>query len=54
MRFGFPPNSNVSREIVGVVGDVRDVAISQNSSASRQRRTISEDLAVGNCGRAGR
>jgi putative ABC transport system permease protein len=30
MRFGFPPNSNVSREIVGVVGDVRDVALSQN------------------------
>ncbi|MGH9718387.1 MAG: ADOP family duplicated permease [Candidatus Acidiferrales bacterium] len=29
MRFGFPPNSNVSREIVGVVGDVRDEALSQ-------------------------
>ncbi len=29
MRFGFPPNSNVSREIVGVVGAVRDVALSQ-------------------------
>ena len=29
MRFGFPPNSNVLREIVGVVGDVRDVALSQ-------------------------
>jgi putative ABC transport system permease protein len=29
MRFGFPPNVNVSREIVGVVGDVRDVALSQ-------------------------
>ena len=29
MRFGFPPNSNVSREIVGVVGDVRDTALSQ-------------------------
>jgi predicted permease len=28
MRFGFPPNGNVSREIVGVVGDVRDVALS--------------------------
>jgi putative ABC transport system permease protein len=27
MRFGFPPNSNVSREIVGIVGDVRDVAL---------------------------
>lgn len=24
MRFGFPPDTNVSREIVGVVGDVRD------------------------------
>jgi predicted permease len=29
MRFGFPPNSNVSREIVGIVGDVRDVALSR-------------------------
>jgi putative ABC transport system permease protein len=29
MRFGFPPDSNVAREIVGVVGDVRDVALSQ-------------------------
>ena len=29
MRFGFPPNSNVSREIIGVVGDVRDVALSR-------------------------
>jgi putative ABC transport system permease protein len=29
MRFGFPPNSNVLREIVGVVGDVRDVALSR-------------------------
>jgi predicted permease len=29
MRFGFPPNVNVTREIVGVVGDVRDVALSQ-------------------------
>ena len=28
MRFGFPPNSNVSREIIGVVGDLRDVALS--------------------------
>jgi putative ABC transport system permease protein len=28
MKFGFPPNNNVSREIVGVVGDVRDVALS--------------------------
>jgi predicted permease len=30
MRFGFPPNSNVSRKIVGIVGDVRDVALSRN------------------------
>ena len=29
MRFGFPPNGNVPREIVGVVGDVRDVALSR-------------------------
>src|SRR5215469_10904309 len=29
MRFGFPPNSNVSREIIGIVGDVRDVALSR-------------------------
>jgi putative ABC transport system permease protein len=29
MRFGFPPNGNVSREIVGIVGDVRDVALSR-------------------------
>jgi predicted permease len=29
MRFGFPPNGNVSRKIVGVVGDVRDVALSK-------------------------
>ena len=29
MRFGFPPNGNVSREVVGVVGDVRDDALSR-------------------------
>jgi putative ABC transport system permease protein len=29
MRFGFPPNSNVPREIVGIVGDVRDAALSR-------------------------
>jgi putative ABC transport system permease protein len=29
MRFGFPPNSNVSREVVGIAGDVRDVALSR-------------------------
>ena len=33
MRFGFPPNGNVSREIVGVVGDVRDVALSRKPVA---------------------
>lgn len=25
--FGFPPNGNVSREVVGIVGDVRDAAL---------------------------
>jgi len=29
MRFGFPPNGNVSREIIGIVGEVRDVALSK-------------------------
>ena len=29
MKFGFPPNGDVTREIVGVVGDVRDVALSR-------------------------
>jgi len=29
MRFGFPPDRNVSREIVGIVGDVRDVTLSR-------------------------
>lgn len=29
MKFGFPPNADVTREIVGVVGDVRDVALSR-------------------------
>ena len=29
MRFGFPPNGDVAREIVGVVGDVRDEALSR-------------------------
>ena len=29
MRFGFPPNDNVPREIVGVVGDVRDESLSR-------------------------
>lgn len=27
--FGFPPNSNVTREIIGVVGGVRDVGLTQ-------------------------
>ncbi|HTV60077.1 MAG TPA: ABC transporter permease [Verrucomicrobiae bacterium] len=30
--FGFPPNGNVSREIVGIVGDVRDAALNQAPS----------------------
>ncbi len=29
MRFGFPPDGNVPREIIGVVGDLRDVALSR-------------------------
>jgi putative ABC transport system permease protein len=29
MRFGFPPNSNVPRKIVGIVGDVRDASLSR-------------------------
>ena len=31
--FGFPPNSDVPREIVGIVGDVRDVSLSQMPGA---------------------
>jgi putative ABC transport system permease protein len=27
--FGFPPDTNISRQIVGIVGDVRDVALHQ-------------------------
>jgi putative ABC transport system permease protein len=30
MIFGFPPNGNVPREIVGVVGDVRDISLSKD------------------------
>jgi|SRR5579871_898717 len=33
MRFGLPPNGNVAREIVGVVGDIRDAALSQKPGA---------------------
>ena len=29
MRFGFSPNSNVPREIIGVVGDLRDAVLSR-------------------------
>ncbi|HET7100671.1 MAG TPA: ABC transporter permease [Terriglobia bacterium] len=29
MRFGFPPNTNVPRKIVGIVSDVRDVALTR-------------------------
>ena len=29
MRFGFPPNGNMARKIVGIAGDVRDVTLSQ-------------------------
>ena len=30
MRFGFPPHGNLSRVIVGVVGDVRDVSLGRD------------------------
>jgi len=33
LAFGFPPDSGAAREIVGVVGDVRDVALGQNPGA---------------------
>ena len=29
LTFGFPPDTNVTREVVGIVGDVRDVALDQ-------------------------
>ena len=29
LAFGFPPDGTVVREIVGVVGDVRDAALGQ-------------------------
>jgi predicted permease len=29
LRFGFPPDGNVTREIVGVVGDIRDAALNR-------------------------
>jgi putative ABC transport system permease protein len=33
ITFGFPPNGEATREIVGVVGDVRDVSLGQNPGA---------------------
>ena len=30
MTFAFPPDAGIEREIVGVVGNIRDVALSQN------------------------
>jgi predicted permease len=33
MKFGFPPNTDVSREIVGIVGDVRDVSLSRKAGS---------------------
>lgn len=33
MVFGFPPNGQVSREIVGVVSDIRDVSLAQKPGA---------------------
>src|SRR5579884_936429 len=36
--FGFPPNTNVTREIVGIVGDVRDVGLQQEQLAGEQPR----------------
>jgi len=30
LRFGFPPDSGTEREIVGIVGDVRDVALGKD------------------------
>jgi putative ABC transport system permease protein len=33
ITFGFPPNGEATREIVGVVGDVRDVALNQAPAA---------------------
>jgi predicted permease len=30
MKFGFPPNTDVPREIVGIVADVRDVSLSRD------------------------
>jgi predicted permease len=29
LNFGFPPNGDVSREIVGIVGDVRDISLGE-------------------------
>jgi predicted permease len=33
LTFGFPPNGEAMREIVGIVGNVRDVALGQNPGA---------------------
>jgi predicted permease len=33
LEFGFPPDSGAPREIVGIVGDVRDVALGQDPGA---------------------
>lgn len=33
LSFGFPPDSGAAREIVGIVGDVRDVALGENPGA---------------------
>ena len=30
LNFGFPPNPDVSREIIGIVGDVRDVSLAES------------------------
>jgi putative ABC transport system permease protein len=31
MKFGFPPNTDVAREVVGIVGDVRDVSLGRKA-----------------------
>ena len=44
IRFGFPPNGNVPREIVGIVGDVRDVALSKKPGPMRTRGGTISDI----------